>query len=84
MINDLQKEEITKTLGFHYSKKIIDFLNKKGFKPDRSETFTNAIIQKIVNGHVENLQIEIEILKFVKQLKAKQEKLQQKQQSILS
>lgn len=83
MITEVQKIEIIATLGNHYSSKIIPHLEGKGLKPLRADKFTNGIIQKIINGHVEDLKTEIEILKFVKSQKNKLEKLQQKQKSII-
>ena len=83
MITDYQKAEIILVLGNHYSNKIIPHLESKELKPLRADKFTKQIIQKIINGHVEDLSTEIEILKFVKSQKSKLEKLQQKQKSIL-
>lgn len=83
MITEQQKIEINSVLGKHYSNKIIPHLESKGLNPIRAEKFTKQIIQKIINGHLEDLSTEIEILKFVKTQKNKLEKLQQKQKSIL-
>jgi hypothetical protein len=83
MIIEQQKIEINSVLGKHYSSKIIPHLESKGIKPLRAEKFTKAIIQKIINGYVEDLSTEIEILKFVKSHKKKLEKLHIKQKSIL-
>jgi hypothetical protein len=83
MITKNQKVNIISILGNHYSNKIIPHLERKGLKPLRAEKFTKTIIQKIINGKVEDLVTEIEILKLVKTAKTKLEKLQIKQKSIL-
>jgi len=73
MIKPREKARIIKTLGKHYSKKIIAELNKqKIFNADGKE-FSSESIRRIVCGLNENIDVEIAVLKFTKKITTRQQ-----------
>jgi len=73
MIKPREKARIIKTLGKHYSKKIIAELNKqKIFNADGKE-FSSESIRRIVCGLNENIDVEIAVLKFTKKIATRQQ-----------
>jgi hypothetical protein len=78
MITAEQKIQITDVLGKQYSPKIISYLCEKGIKPIRADFFTPKIVQDIMTGESENIEVEIAILDLVDQVKKELRKLEQK------
>lgn len=83
MITPEEKNEIILIIGKHYSVPIINYLSAVGVKPIKAEFFTKSIIQQIVNGIYENIEVEFLILQFVKITKKQKEKISKKRSSIL-
>lgn len=73
------KEHVIKTLGNHYSRKIIEYLKKKGIKNADGGDFSNNSLYPIVNGLRKNEEVETAItellLKTVKKQERKAEKM---------
>lgn len=83
MITETQKEAICNTLGNKYSSKIIAHLESKGIAPIKNEVFNPQIIQNIVNGRYEHLEVEVEIVNLVLAIKKSKDKAAKKLKTLL-
>lgn len=76
MITNNYKAHIQKVLGKHYAKKIIHFLTINKILNKNNEPFSNASVQQIVNGRLENIEVEAAILNYVNKIEKAKAKLQ--------
>lgn len=83
MITENQKEAICNVLGKHYSSKIIAHLEKKEIKSIKNKDFTPQMIHKIVNGRLEYVIVEIEIVNLVNATKNRNDRAAKKLQTLL-
>jgi hypothetical protein len=75
MISAQEKESYVKHLTKHYSVAIIAELNKKEIKPPIASAWSKDLIQRIMNGQIENLEVEIAIIELVEKTEAAKIKL---------
>ena len=68
-MNQNEIDFIKSVLGNHYSKAIIEHLNKKQIYNSNGNPFTGGALRKIVNGFNKNEDVEMEILKFTARIK---------------
>jgi len=75
MIQESEKLVITKYLGKHPSRKIIPYLNLKGYFNSKGQPYSPKSLQNIINGITNNIAVETQIFKLVAIEKARNESL---------
>lgn len=84
MINAKEQRIIIEVLGKHYSTMIALHLQSKGFVNAKNEMYSNSSIRQFVNGIVENIAIEMEILKFINDTKSNKKLLAVERKKLIS
>ena len=84
MITSKEQIAIKKTLGNHYTKKVLNELARKKIFNAKGNEFAPADIRKIVTGDWENESLEIAILNLVKRTINKQKKDALKRKNLIS
>ncbi len=81
MVSSEQKVIFLKTLGKHgYAPKILLYLNSKGIvNPSSKQSYSIEHIRGVMNGHRENVDIELAIYDFYEETKTKAERLKKLQ-----
>jgi hypothetical protein len=82
MISTLEKNTYIKHLGKHYSVAIISDLDKKGIKPPIAEKWSKDLIQRIMNGNLENLEVEVAIIELVEKTEAAKRLLEERKKKL--
>lgn len=82
MISKEQKETVIDEFGKHYASKIIPKLTAAGILNTKNEPFEAPAFRAIVNGRVENIEVEKFLLRLIVQQKKLREKLSDDWQKI--
>ena len=68
MISQLDKQELSLTLGKNYSAAILLFLKSKEIvNPSTREPYSDSFIRQVMNGNKENVDIELSIWELYEQ-----------------
>jgi hypothetical protein len=84
MITKKEQISIKKTLGNHYSKKVLIELKRLGIFNTKGEVFLAENIRKIVNRNWEHEEIETAILKLVKRTNVRKKNQAERRKKLIS
>ena len=71
MVNKEERMKLKKLLNANYTKEVGEMLAEMNVKSRLGKPYSSSMIRRVLNGYIENIEIEVAILKVYIQRKEK-------------